>query len=76
LHVSSWLTRRVARILQPDADHVQQVLELLGEAQSAGGNLMTDAQIAAIAIAHGATVHTSDRDFMRFRRLNAHYPLD
>jgi hypothetical protein len=51
-------------------------MKLLSEAKSAGGNLVTDAQVAAIAIAHGGTVHTADRDFMRFRRLSKYYPLD
>jgi hypothetical protein len=74
--VTRWINRRVTRVLAPDANHVQQVIQLLSEARSAGGNLVTDAQVAAIAIAHDATVHTADRDFMRFRRLSTRYPLD
>ena len=75
-YVSAWLERRLTRILQEGPDHVGQVLALLADAASAGGNLVTDAQVAAIAIAHGATVHTADRDFMRFRDLDCHFPLD
>ncbi|WP_145281441.1 type II toxin-antitoxin system VapC family toxin [Pirellulimonas nuda] len=36
---------------------------------------MTDAQIASIAIAHNATVHTADHDFRRFNGLKTFYPL-
>jgi predicted nucleic acid-binding protein len=63
-------------VLQPDANHVTQVLMLLQEASSAGGNLVTDAQVAALAIAHRATVHTADHDFARFAALNCRYPLE
>ena len=75
-HVASWLDRKVSRVLQPDANHVAQVLTLLQEAASAGGNLVTDAQVAALAIDHRATVHTADRDFQRFAALNCRYPLE
>lgn len=36
------------------------------EAAGTGGNLTTDAQIAAIAHRYRATVHTADTDFDRF----------
>ncbi len=75
-HVSSWLDRKVTRILGESPTHFQQVALLLEDAASAGGNLVTDAQIAAIAIAHHGTVHTADRDFMRFKSLASYYPLD
>ena len=74
--VVSWLARRVTQVIEPDADHIRRVLELLAAAGSAGGSLVTDAQIAAIALAHRAVVHTADRDFMRFPGLNCLYPLD
>jgi toxin-antitoxin system PIN domain toxin len=74
--VKSWLERRVTQVIQPDADHVDQVLSLLAAAASAGGNLVTDAQIAALAMAYRAVVHTADRDFLRFPGLTCYYPLD
>ena len=74
--VQSWLERRVTQIIQPDADHIDRVLFLLSAAASAGGNLVTDAQIAALAIAYRAVVHTADRDFMRFPDLACHYPFE
>ena len=74
--VKSWIARRITQVLQLDADHVDRVLSLLAAAASAGSNLVTDAQIAALAIAHRAIVHTADRDFLRFPDLACHYPLD
>lgn len=75
-HVRSWLDRSVTRVLQPQHDHAARVLDLLREAQTAGPNLVTDAQIAAFAIAHKATIHTADRDFMRFRGVECRFPLE
>lgn len=73
--VMSWLARSITQVLEPDANHTQRVVELLAAAGGTAGNLVTDAQIAATAIAHRAVVHTADRDFMRFPGLNCHYPL-
>ena len=74
--VQSWMDRRITRVLYPPVNHLDQVFELLAGAESAGGNLVTDAQIAALAIAHRAEVHTADRDFRRFPGLDCRYPLD
>lgn len=74
--VTSWMERQITLQLQPDADHVKRVFFLLTAAASAGGNLVTDAQIASLAIAHRAVVHTADRDFLRFPQLTCIYPLD
>jgi toxin-antitoxin system PIN domain toxin len=75
-HVRSWLARRVSRVLEPSADHTEQVIELLGTAGGTAGNLVTDAQIAALAHAYRAVVHTADRDFLRFPNIHCHFPLD
>ena len=64
-HVRSWLGQPVVQVLDSGPDHVGQVLKLL-ESVGAAGNLVTDAQIAAIALDHGAVLHTSDTDFVRF----------
>lgn len=50
-------------------------LDLLVAAGSAGGNMVTDAQIAAFAIVNQAEVHTADHDFQRFPGLDCHFPL-
>jgi len=70
-----WLQRRVTRVLLPDERHHERVLRLLEEAGAAAGNLVTDAQIAAIALAHRAEVHTADQDFRRFSGVPCRYPL-
>jgi toxin-antitoxin system PIN domain toxin len=75
-HVRAWLARRAVRLLLPDVDHVDRVLDLLAAAGSAGGNLVTDAQIAALALQHGADVHTADRDILRFKGVRCRFPLD
>ncbi len=75
-HIHSWLARSVSRLLLPEADHAENVLRLLQTAGSAGGNLVTDAQIAALAIAYKAEVHTADGDFRRFPGLECQFPLE
>jgi uncharacterized protein len=40
-----------------------------------GGNLTTDAQVAAIALRLRAVVHTTDTDYARFRDLRWQNPL-
>lgn len=39
------------------------------------GNLVPDAQLAALAIEHGLVVHTADSDFARFPGLRWTNPL-
>ena len=74
-HMRSWLARRVSRILDPPPDHTEQVLGLLAAAGGTAGNLVTDAQIAALAQSARAVVHTADRDFLRFPGIRCHFPL-
>lgn len=75
-HVRSWFTRRVCQALQAAADHTTRVIDLLESAGGTAGNLVTDAQIGALAITYRAIVHTADRDFMRFPDVRCHFPLD
>ena len=74
--VHSWNDRRITRMLHPGTHHTLEVLDLLTAAGSAGGNLVTDAQIAALAISHRAEIHTADHDFRRFPGLKCRFPLD
>lgn len=74
--VLSWFNRKLVRLLTESPNHVSDVVKLLTAAGSTGGNLVVDAQIAALALAHKATVHTADHDFARFKGLNCHFPLD
>jgi len=40
-----------------------------------GGNLASDAHLAALAIEHGAEIYSSDTDFSRFPGLQWKNPL-
>ncbi len=73
-HIRSWLAQPVAQILEPRSEHIEQVLQSL-EKLGTAGNLVTDAQIAALAGEHDATLHTNDTDFMRFPGLKRFNPL-
>ena len=72
--VASWLGQPNVGILDPAERH----WEILGGLLTAGqvtGPLVTDAVLAALAIEHGATLQTTDRDFARFDGLKWSNPL-
>ena len=73
-HIASWLARPNVRLLVSGPGHVESVCRLVAKA-GAAGNLVTDAQIAALALEYGATVHTADTDFSRFAGVRAENPL-
>lgn len=72
--VASWLARPNVRLLVAGPGHVESVCRLLAKAGT-GGNLVTDAQIAALALEYGATVHSADGDFARFSKVDWENPL-
>jgi uncharacterized protein len=72
--VASWLARPNAGIIEPGERHWQILRSLLEDSQCAGP-LVTDATLAAVAIEHGATLYTTDRDFSRFSSLVYANPL-
>lgn len=73
--VSTWLGQPSVRLLQPTDRHWTLLSRLLPHAQ-ARGPLVMDAHLAALAIEHGATLHTTDRDFRRFSDLRVVHPLE
>lgn len=73
-HVRGWLAQPVVEVLEPRADHLERVLSLL-ESLGTGGNLVTDAQIAALVLDSDAVLHTTDTDFLRFTALRWLNPL-
>jgi toxin-antitoxin system PIN domain toxin len=73
-HIRSWLLQPVTQVLNSSADQTDQALRLL-ETLGTAGNLVTDAQIAALALDHGAVVHTADADFIRFHGLRWLNPI-
>ncbi|MDQ2776376.1 MAG: type II toxin-antitoxin system VapC family toxin [Acidobacteriota bacterium] len=64
-HVKSWLDRRIVRIVNPGPRHAELVFSFL-RAEGRGGNLTTDAHLAAIAVELRGTIYTADTDFARF----------
>jgi toxin-antitoxin system PIN domain toxin len=72
--ISSWLAQPVAGILEPGERHWELLRGLVRDGQ-ATGPLVMDAVLAAIALEHGATVCTTDRDFSRFPGITWMNPL-
>lgn len=60
-----WISSPPAVILQPTRRHLPLLRGLLSRSGTAG-NLVGDAHLAALALEHGATVVSFDRDFGRF----------
>lgn len=73
-HVRSWLEQPPVRVISSGPDHLSQTLELL-ETLGTAGNLVSDAQMAALALDHGGVLHTADTDFLRFPGLRWFNPL-
>jgi toxin-antitoxin system PIN domain toxin len=72
--VSSWLTQPTVGILDPGERHWAILQKLMNEGQTSGP-LVMDAVLASLAIEHGATLYTTDRDFARFPGLKWTNPL-
>jgi toxin-antitoxin system PIN domain toxin len=72
--ISSWLAQPVVGILEPGERHWDILRGLVRDGQAAGP-LVMDAVLAAIALEHGATLCTTDRDFARFSGLKWENPL-
>lgn len=73
-YVEEWLAQPVAAIVQPTSRHAT-VLRRLLESVGTGGNLTSDAHLAALAIEHGAEVCSGDADFARFEGVRWTDPL-
>jgi uncharacterized protein len=73
--VSGWLKRPMVTILNPGERHWEILRELVTKGQ-VHGPLIMDAHLAALAIEHGATLATTDRDFTRFPGLRILNPLE
>jgi toxin-antitoxin system PIN domain toxin len=70
----AWLDQPCAGVAEPGERHWEILVEVGGSGQAVGP-LLTDAALAAIAIEHGAVLHTTDRDFARFPGLKWVNPL-
>jgi len=72
--VAAWLDCDHVRLLSVDGNTIHTLFSMLEET-GMGGNLTTDALIAAAAVEHGACVYSNDRDFDRFADVKWRNPL-
>lgn len=72
-HVEDWIAQPPTWIPQPTERHRLVLSDLL--ADDVGGDLVPDAHLAALAIEHGLTLCSTDRDFSRFSGLSWENPL-
>lgn len=72
--LDSLMERPTARVVGPGPDYME-IFERLCRESGATGNLVSDAQHAAVAIEHGCTLVSTDSDFDRFPGLRWQHPL-
>ena len=72
--IERWLGHPKAQAVHPGERH-SQILGRLLKSSGTAGNLTTDAHLAALAIEHGATVLSFDRDFARFEGVQWTLPV-
>jgi toxin-antitoxin system PIN domain toxin len=72
--VEAWLSADVAWVPEPTARHAS-VLGRLITTHDLRGNLVSDAQLAALAIEHGVGIASADSDFARFPEITWQNPL-
>ncbi|MEW5738232.1 MAG: type II toxin-antitoxin system VapC family toxin [Myxococcota bacterium] len=73
-HVREWFAQPPVERLDPGPKHLD-ILERLLLAVGAGGNLTTEAHLAALAIEYQGELHSNDGDFGRFPGLRWRDPL-
>jgi toxin-antitoxin system PIN domain toxin len=71
--VEAWLAAPAAVVVSPTPRH-PSVLRGLLSGSGTSGNLTTDAHLAALALEHGATIVSYDRDFARFEGVRHRLP--
>ena len=72
--VATWLEQPAVVAVEPTSIHLRVLRDLLLPL-GMGGNLTSDAHLAALAIEHGAELCSTDTDFARFPRLRWRNPL-
>jgi uncharacterized protein len=71
--VDAWLAAAPAVVVEPTVDHARIVRGLLRDV-GAGGNLVNDAHLAALAVEHRCSVVSYDHDFSRFSGVSWELP--
>ncbi len=72
--VENWLADDLVWTPAPTPRHAKVLGDLIKHHQTRG-NLITDAQLAALAIEHGLEVCSADTDFARFTEVRWNNPL-
>ncbi len=72
--VDDWLAAPAAWVPSPGHRHGEILLGLI-ETYDVGGNLVSDAHLAALALEHGLAMASADSDFARFTELTWINPL-
>ena len=72
--VDEWLSLSDVVVIQPGPRHLE-LLKQLVITHNAGGPLVSDAVLAALAIENGALLASTDQDFSRFKGLQWINPL-
>jgi uncharacterized protein len=72
--VEQWYARPNVQPVQPGSRHFSLFKAFLSEIRT-GGDLVTDAHLAALAVEHSAELHSNDSDFSRFSGLRWTNPL-
>ena len=72
--VEGWMARPPVMLLQPGPRHQELAFGLLRQLGT-GGDLVSDAQLAAFALENHAELHSADSDFGRFPGLRWVNPL-
>ena len=73
--IESWLSQPCAQVVCHTPRHSAILKDLLVRLGS-GGNLTSDAHLAALAMEHGATLYSADSDFSRFPGLDWINPIN
>jgi uncharacterized protein len=72
--VRSWLASDTAWVPQPTERHAD-ILDKFLVLPGVHGNLVPDADLAALAVEHGLTLYSTDGDFARFQGLRWINPI-
>ena len=73
--VQSWLNEPIVEPVSPGRGHWPVFYNLI-RTSGTGGNLTSDAHVAAMAIEQGASIYSADYDFRRFPGVLHVNPLD
>lgn len=73
-HVADWLAAGTTWIPTPGPRYAELLGELV-ERHDVRGNLVPDAQLAALALEHGLTLCSADTDFARFGEVRWENPV-